>query len=64
MRVRADVAELHRASESVSEISEFGTNSNTLRKDDRAWEFWEIICERLGTSPFRTAEEVRSRISI
>ena len=60
MRVRADVAELHRASESVSEISEFGTNSNTLRKDDRAWEFWEIICERLGTSPFRTAEEVRT----
>ena len=60
MRIRADLAELHRASESISEISEFGTNSNTLRKDDRAWEFWEIICERLGTSPFRTEDDVRT----
>ena len=38
----------------------FGANVNTLKKDDRAWEFWEHICELLGTSPLRTADEVRS----
>jgi hypothetical protein len=36
-----------------------GTNTNTLKKDDRAWDFWETVCERAGTSPMRTPQEVR-----
>lgn len=60
MHIRADLADLYRASEAVSELSEFGANSNTLRKDDRAWEFWEHICEQLNASPFRSAEDVRT----
>ena len=59
MALRADVASLCFAGESLSDFSEFGTNTNTLKKDDRAWEFWETICERVGTSPLRTPQEVR-----
>ena len=36
-----------------------GVNANTALKDARAWQFWEVVCEKLGTSPLRTAEDVR-----
>ena len=60
MNLRADVGELMRLGETLNEFSEFGANINTLKKDDRAWEFWEVICENLGTNPLRTAEDVRT----
>ena len=60
MNLRADVGELMRLGDTLNEFSEFGANINTLKKDDRAWDFWEVICENLGTSPLRTAEEVRT----
>ena len=59
MALRADVASLCFAGESLSDFGEFGTNTNTLKKDDRAWEFWETVCERVGTSPLCTPQEVR-----
>ena len=59
MALRADVASLCFAGDTLSDYSEFGTNSNTLKKDDRAWDFWETVCERAGTSPMRTPQEVR-----
>ena len=60
MTLRSNLADLCKAGEALHEFSEFGTNVNTLKKDDRAWEFWEHICEQLGTSPLRTADDVRS----
>ena len=60
MNLRAEVGELMRLGATLNEFSEFGANVNTLKKDDRAWEFWETVCENLGTSPMRTAEDVRS----
>ena len=53
------MASLCFAGDTLSDYSEFGTNSNTLKKDDRAWDFWETVCERAGTSPMRTPQEVR-----
>ena len=60
MTLRSNLADLCRAGEALHEFAEFGANVNTLKKDDRAWEFWERVCEQLGTSPLRTAEEVRA----
>lgn len=59
MTLRCDVASLCYAGEIVTDFAELGTNVNTLKKDDRAWEFWEHVCERVGTNPMRTPEEVR-----
>ena len=59
MALRCDVASLCYAGEVMTEYSEFGANANTLKKDDRAWEFWEHVCERVGTNPMRTPQEVR-----
>ena len=59
MALRADVASLCCASETLSEVTEFGTNTNTLKKDDRAWDYWEHVCAHVGTSPLRTPQEVR-----
>ena len=59
MQVKSNLADLLALGETVNEMSEFGTNINTLKKDDRAWEFWEVVCAKLDTSPLRTPEEVR-----
>ena len=60
MALRCDVAALCYAGEVMTDFAELGTNVNTLKKDDRAWEFWEHVCERVGTNPMRTSEEVRA----
>ena len=59
MQLRADLADVYDVCGAISEQTEFGINSNTLSKDNRAWELWEQTCARLNTSPLRTAEEVR-----
>lgn len=60
MQLKANVANMMALGEALNEASEFGINSNTLKKDDRAWSFWETICKRMDTSPLRTPEEVRN----
>jgi len=59
MQLKAGVAGMMALGEALNEASEFGINSNTLRKDDRAWTFWETVCKRMDTSPLRTPQEVR-----
>ena len=59
MALRANVVDLMAVGEAVQESVDYGVNSNTAAKDDRAWLFWETVCEALGTSPLRTAEDVR-----
>ena len=59
MQLKAGVAGMMALGEALNEASEFGINSNTLRKDDRAWTFWETVCKRMDTSPLRTSQEVR-----
>ena len=43
----------------VEETTDFGVNANTAKMDERAWAMWEVVCERLGTSPLRTHSDVR-----
>jgi hypothetical protein len=61
MALRCEVASLLGVAEALNESSEYGVNSNTLKKDERAWELWEFICEQLGTSPLRTAADALAR---
>ena len=59
MHLRAQLADLYDLGDAVTELQEFGTNHNTLKKDDRAWSMWEFVCRSMDTSPFRTADDVR-----
>ena len=59
MQLSAQVAGMMQLGAAVQETVDFGINANTLRKDERAWEFWEAVCEQQGTSPLRTASEAR-----
>ena len=45
----------------VEAYLEFGVNHSTAKKDERAWEMWEVVCGLLGTSPMRTAQDARDR---
>jgi hypothetical protein len=45
--------------EALHETIDYGVNASTAQKDERAWLFWETVCESQGTSPLRTAEDVR-----
>ena len=47
--------------DAVEAYLEFGVNHSTAKKDERAWEMWEVVCGTLGTSPMRTAQDVRDR---
>ena len=60
MALRAEADVLSRVGDALEEMMEFGVNSNTLNKDERAWIMWEEVCADLGTSPLRTAAEVRN----
>ena len=60
MQLRGNLSDLCAIGDAVAENTDFGTNVNTLRKDDRAWEMWENVCKSVSTSPFRTADDVRS----
>ena len=61
MALCADVVRLMDVGESIGEWVDFGVNANTAKKDERAWLFWEHVCEQQGTSPLRTPQEVRER---
>ena len=58
--LRADINDVYRMGDALNEFAEFGANVNTLKKDDRAWDFWELVCDSLGTSPMRTADDVHT----
>ena len=60
MQFRTEITDLMQVGGAVQEAVDFGVNANTLQKDERAWEFWETICEKHGTSPLRTSEEARN----
>ena len=49
------------SAETVESYLEFGVNHSTAKKDSRAWEFWEQVCDMLDTSPLRTAKDARDR---
>ena len=59
MQLHGSVADMMRVGAAVQESVDFGINTNTLKKDERAWEFWELICEQQVTNPLRTAQEAR-----
>ena len=51
-----ELTELVRASD---DMANFGAAENTLTKDDLAWDFWEVFCERYGWTITISAEEAR-----
>jgi len=59
MALRVDLTTLMAVGDAVQESVDYGVNSNTAQKDDRAWLFWEVVCDSQGTSPFRTSADVR-----
>jgi len=59
MHLGSHLDELMTAMASVDDVVEFGVNANTEKIDERAWEMWEFVCERQGTTPLRTAADVR-----
>ena len=59
-----DAMAFHLSDQRLAEIADamdegiqFGVNSNTWAFDERAWDFWEHVCEAHNTSPLRTATE-------
>ena len=59
MALRAGVVEQMAMGEALHETIDYGVNASTAQKDERAWLFWETVCESQGTSPLRTADDVR-----
>ena len=49
------------SADTIESYLEFGVNHSTSKKDSRAWEMWEEVCNMLGTSPLRTAQDARDR---
>ena len=56
MHLRAAPSALFRSAERTSALAASGVNAATLKVDERAWEFWVIVCESQGTTP---SEELR-----
>lgn len=60
MAIRGDLVSLMDVGEaSIQEAVDYGVNASTAQKDERAWVFWEEVCMAQGTSPLRTAADVR-----
>ena len=59
MALRADMLNVIAVGAAIDEAIDFGVNASTAQKDERAWLFWEHVCEQQGTSPLRTAQDVR-----
>jgi hypothetical protein len=53
-----DAAQVAELSVALDDNVAYGVNYNTADKDSRAWEFWEIVCGRMQTSPLRQAQDV------
>ena len=45
--------------DTIHDYSDLGINASTAKKDERAWGMWEVVAEAHGTSPLRTADDVR-----
>ena len=61
MNFQLSAARLGEIATAMHEGITYGINANTASFDERAWEFWEIVCGVHGTSPLRTSEEARTR---
>ena len=59
MQLTALVDDLAASLASIEDVGSFGINANTFKKDERAWQMWEFVCERKGTSPLRSHADVR-----
>ena len=59
MALSLDLQTIANTTELVEDFTSYGTNINTARKDDRAWERWEEVCRRFDTSSVRTSKDVR-----
>ena len=59
MALRADIVMLMGVGDAVQESVDYGVNASTATKNERAWTFWEVVCERCGTSPLRSEQDVR-----
>ena len=59
MAFKANFPGLLAATEAVDDAIESGVNPNTAKFDERAWDFFEHVCEKIGTNPCRTEKEVR-----
>ena len=61
MALRANISNLIETAHSQERYVEYGVNSGTARKDERAWSMWCTVCERMGTNPMRSAADARER---
>lgn len=59
MHLRAAPDALLRSAERTSALAASGVNTATLKVDERAWEFWVIVCESQDTTPLRSSAETR-----
>ena len=59
MAFNLDESKLAALGEAVEEAVDGGVNHNTLRFDERAWEFWEYVCDAHETAPLRTEVDAR-----
>ena len=59
MHLRAASDALLQSAERTSALATSGVNTATLKVDERAWEFWVIVCESQGTTPLRSSAETR-----
>ena len=58
-QLRAQEADVLGMNEAVEQWTAYGVNAFTAVKDERAWKFWLRVCDKQGTSPHRTAVDVR-----
>ena len=61
MALRGNLADLVAVTTAVEGYVTYGTNANTAKKDERAWQMWVVVCKQQGTSPLRTAADARDR---
>ena len=59
MHLRAAPNALLQSAERTSALAASGVNTATLKVDERAWEFWVVVCESQGTTPLRSSAETR-----
>ena len=53
MQLHAAPNVLFEAAERARECAAYGVNASTLKVDERAWDFWVVVCMSQGTTPLR-----------
>ena len=53
MQLHAAPNVLFEAADRARECAAYGVNASTLKVDERAWDFWVVVCESQGTTPLR-----------